>query len=92
MRILLVAVLLLVTGCSQQERYVNQVNLPKQVYTLDVDPNDPIYDSALRPTDQWIKLYGSSERSLILYNLAALHQNNVLFNDYVQKHSDPNDE
>ena len=79
--------LILLAGCAQP-RYVNQVNLPDKLYTLDVDPNDGIYGGMIQPPAGWVRVYGNSERSLLLYNMTALIQDQRILNE---KLKDPNE-
>jgi hypothetical protein len=101
---ILLFVFLLCCGCSEQGRYTTEtrVNLPRDLYIMDVDPNDPVYAGILPPLPAWVARYGNSERSLLIYNLACLHHNDAKFNEFMRnsnakmnefmrKHADPND-
>ncbi len=43
---------------------------PNEVYIDTLDPNQPIYKFMLKPKEEWIKLAGENERTIIFYNLS----------------------
>lgn len=77
MRLLIFTILcLLLTGCTSTERYTRSVNLPRDIYTQGIDPNDGAYSGMMSMSKAWEGSYGNSERSLSLYNFAVF-QNRI---------------
>jgi len=66
---LLAMIVIGLAGCKTIERYENKVNLPKNVYTQPIDPNDQAYSGLVRMTPAREKAFGPSERNLVLSNL-----------------------
>jgi len=69
---LVVIILIAVSGCGAPSRYEYKVNLPKDVYTQPIDPNDQAYNGLVQMSPVWEKTYGPSERSLLLFNWNVL--------------------
>ncbi len=77
---LLVVCFVVIVGCgNQQPRYATitgftKVNLPRDIYTQAIDPNDPMYSVMSQPPDSWNAQFGNSERSAFGYQIALARQ------------------
>lgn len=70
-----ILVVALFAGCKTLPRYTEaSVNLPRDIYTQDIDPNDPIYKVMSHPPDTWRAQFGDSERSALAYQHALARQ------------------
>ena len=74
-----VALLALRIAVDAQNRYDMELTPEakeafKNVYIENIDPNDPIYNLLWKPTPEWTKTFGNSERSRILSNLSGLNR------------------
>ena len=73
MRSILVGIILIaLAGCGTADRYEYKINLPDDICTQPVDPNDGAYVGLVHMNPTWKKTYGDSHWSLELYNWAVM--------------------